>query len=444
MISVRNHLKIKIKNKNECPAPLLSFNDLSLKDSMPRKTLKSFRNNGWIEPTPIQSQVIPAILSDKEILAISPTGSGKTLSFLIPIMIGLRRETINKPKLKKIKGVRAIVIEPTRELAGQIIRVALSFIKSFELSIKLGSKAYVFSGGNSNDCDIMVGTPSRIVSFLFNGKIIIGLASYLVLDEADSLIAESYATEIDCVIKIIEKEKDIVKNSKEKTYNKTIRCLFSSTLSEEIEEILTNVLRNPVIITMDCRNKVAKSVEQHLLFVGNETGKIYTMRQLLIDGYLTMPILIFVKSKKRAMTLHRKFLFDNLPVDSIHASQPQCTRNLAVENFRSGKTHILIATDLICRGMDFPFIKCVINFDFPKSKINYIHHVGRTGRFERYGLAITFFTNKDCPFLKPVVNIVKQSGGVMPDWSFDISLNKFMFIKTRTDSSKTVIRKRVG
>merc|ERR1711963_631080 len=95
--SVRDHIKIKMKNKNECPAPLLSFNDLSLKDSMPRKTLESFRNNGWIKPTPIQSQVIPAMLSHKEVLAISPTGSGKTLSFLIPIMIGLRRETNNKP-----------------------------------------------------------------------------------------------------------------------------------------------------------------------------------------------------------------------------------------------------------------------------------------------------------------------------------------------------------
>ena len=200
-----------------------------------------------------------------------------------------------------------------------------------------------------------------------------------------------------------------------RTHPNIVRSLFSATLPESVEILARSVLRDPLRITVGERNISATSVHQKLLFVGRENGKLLAIRQLIRDG-LRPPVLVFVNTKEKAKQVHRQLMFEGVHVDSLHASQSHAAREKAVEKFREGSTWVLIATDLVARGLDFAGVETVINLDFPNSTIDYVHRVGRTGRAGSQGNAVTFFTEDDVDKLRGVANVIKAAGGEVEPW----------------------------
>lgn len=207
------------------------------------------------------------------------------------------------------------------------------------------------------------------------------------------------------------------------------RALFSATMGDQVRGLVDTVLRDPLRVSVGLANAGANTIEQRLVFVGREEGKLLAFRQLIQEG-LRPPVLVFLQSKERAKELYNELAFDGINVDVIHADRSMEQRDAVIKNFRLGKVWVLLCTDLLGRGVDFKGLNMVVNFDFPTSAVSYIHRIGRTGRAGRLGLAVTFFTEGDMPVLRPIANVIKLSGGTVPDWM--LSLNK----KERRDVKK--------
>ena len=205
-------------------------------------------------------------------------------------------------------------------------------------------------------------------------------------------------------------------------------ALFSATMPERVEELARSVLRDPIRIHVGDRNAATADIEQRLLFVGREDGKLVAMRQLIQEG-LKPPVLVFVQSKARAIELFRELVYDGINVDMIHADRTKQQRDQVIKQFRAGRVWVLIATDLMARGVDFKGVNMVVNFDFPASSVDYIHRIGRTGRAGHAGVAVTFFTEADGPSLRSIANVMRSSGCDVPDWMLEVKKKKK---KTRT------------
>ncbi len=213
--------------------------------------------------------------------------------------------------------------------------------------------------------------------------------------------------------------------------NKKI-CLFSATILPVVEELARTVQRDPIHISIGqkyqtlitlflivTRNTPTETIDQQLLFVGSEQGKLLALRRLIQEGKVHPPVLIFVQSKQRAQQLFHELIYDGINVDVIHADRTPSQRNATVDKFRSGDIWLLITTELMGRGMDFKGVNLVINYDFPTSITSYIHRIGRTGRAGRPGQAITFYTEGDYVMLRSIANVMRQSGCKnIPDWIF--------------------------
>ncbi|GLC75527.1 hypothetical protein PLESTF_001653500 [Pleodorina starrii] len=404
---IRKALRIKVTG-TDVPPPLKSFAELTTRHKVSRRLVASLRSSGFSSPTPIQRQAIPALLAGRELLAVAPTGSGKTLAFLVPILAGLR--SLRSRLAQWPPGVKALVVSPTHELAAQQARVLKLLLPGTGLRGCLLSKATA-AGTDFSKVDLLLANPLRLVGLLGEKKVDLGECRYVVLDEADKLFELGFVEQIDSLLAAAQ-------------HPDVARALFSATLPERVEDLARSVLQQPLRITVGVRNAAVANVRQRLQFVGREAGKLLALRQLLADGGLAPPVLVFVGSKERAKALHRELLYDGIHVDSITAGQPQAARNAAVDNFRSGRTWVLIATDLIGRGMDFIGVNTVVNYDFPRTTADYVHRIGRTGRAGRTGDAVTFFTEEDAPSLRPIANQIKAAGGEVPDWMLAIKRDK--------------------
>uniref|UniRef100_A0A8C0HHM4 RNA helicase n=1 Tax=Chelonoidis abingdonii TaxID=106734 RepID=A0A8C0HHM4_CHEAB len=193
------------------------------------------------------------------------------------------------------------------------------------------------------------------------------------------------------------------------------RALFSATFAFDVEQWCKLNLDNIILVSVGARNAAAETVDQELLFVGSETGKLLAMRDLVKKGF-TPPVLVFVQSIERAKELFHELIYEGINVDVIHADKTQQQRDNVVHSFRAGKIWVLICTALLARGIDFKGVNMVINYDFPTSAVEYIHRIGRTGRAGHTGKAVTFFTEDDKPLLRSVANVIQQAGCPVPDY----------------------------
>merc|ERR1719408_334896 len=180
-------------------------------------------------------------------------------------------------------------------------------------------------------------------------------------------------------------------------------------------DLANSILTNPLRVNIGDVNAAAPDVEQRLLFITHEDGKLFSFRQLVQDGKIKPPALIFVQSKERAKELFGELVYDGIYVDAIHADRTRQQRDNTVKAFRAGKIWVLICTDLMARGVDFKGVESVVNFDFPQSAATYIHRIGRTGRAGQAGTAITFFTTSDFQSLRSIVSVMRQSGCEVPE-----------------------------
>ncbi|KAI5696425.1 hypothetical protein M8J75_012890 [Diaphorina citri] len=401
-----NHLRklhrITVKGKNVVK-PIESFAELSSDYKVSDKLVTNIEKAGYTTPTPIQMQTIPAMLQGRQIFACAPTGSGKTAAFLIPIIHSLRGP--------KNLGFRAVIVCPTRELAKQ------TYNETVRLSEGLGLRAHVigkiqqaaekFGPRSAQKFDVLITTPNKLVYLLQMDPPALNLANveWLIVDESDKLFEAGVRGFRDQLAVIYAACSG--PNLK--------RGMFSATHTEDVAKWCRRKLKRRVQINVGLRNTSSADVKQELLFVGDESGKLVAMRDLIQKG-IEPPVLVFVQSKERAQELYNELIYDGINVDVIHSDRTQKQRDNVVRSFRTGRIWILITTELLGRGIDFRTVRLVVNYDFPSSAISYIHRIGRAGRGGREGKAVTFFTKQDAPLLRSIATVMKDSGCEVPDY----------------------------
>ncbi|CAH3139234.1 unnamed protein product [Porites lobata] len=406
MNATRKKYHIYVKG-SDIPDVAESFSSLQDRYNLPSYLIKNVSERGYHHPTAVQMQAIPVMMHKREVLCCAPTGSGKTAAFILPILYHL--------KSSHAVGFRAVVVSPTRELAQQIYLefCHLSNGRVFRIHLLTKAKASSNSYGSksSHRFDILVTTPNRLVHMLNQDPPTVHLHSveWLIFDEADKLFEEGKDG--------FREQVAIIYHACDKPDVK--RALFSATLSNGIDEWARTHLDNVVTVTIGIRNTATHTIEQELLFVGQESGKLLAVRDIIQKGFKP-PMLIFVQSRERAKELFHELIYDGINVDVIHSDRTQAQRDNVVKSFRTGKIWVLIATDLMGRGIDFKGVNLVINYDFPTSSVAYIHRIGRTGRAERPGKAITFFTEDDATNLRSIANVMKNSGCEIADWMMEL------------------------
>lgn len=392
---------------HDVPNPIEKFEHLSTVYKVGGDLLKNMANSGYKEPTPIQMQAIPVMLEGKQILACAPTGSGKTAAFLFPIL----HQLVGPQK----KGFRAVILSPTRELAKQTYRECMKISEGRDFRVHIISKINKalsqYGPKSSNKFDILITTPKRLM-FLLNQEppaISLNNVEWLIVDEADKMFEDGTRSFRDQLSAI----------SKACSNPKLRQAMFSATQTPAVTKWCRKNLKSWISVMIGLRNAATDLIEQELLYVGSEDGKLMALRNIIQKG-ITPPVLIFVQSKERAQELFNELIYDGINVDVIHADRTQTQRDNVVRCFREGKIWFLVCTELMSRGIDFKGVSLVINFDFPPSGISYIHRIGRTGRAGNKGKAITFFTQNDTVNLRSIAEVMRDSGCEVPEYMLEV------------------------
>ncbi|KAK9462344.1 P-loop containing nucleoside triphosphate hydrolase protein [Lipomyces oligophaga] len=420
---VKNNKKAKEKIKTEVPIhkakisgsdvpePLGEFEDLQTRFEFTKQQINRIR---FEKPTQIQSELIPAILHGRDVLACAPTGSGKTLAYALPVIHQLQQAKPNSI------GVLALVLVPTKELATQVrdsmVQLASAAEKSHAIKISILSKSLLARLTDSTDRSILgsvvISTPLRLVRALH--MIELDNLQTLILDEADRLFDSTFAEQTDSILAHVRKNKESNSHS---SYQK---ILLSATMPSTIETLGLSLMTTPLRIFIS-PGKAASTVDQQLIYAGSEEGKLMAIRQMFQTGELPPPILIFVQSIDRANALMHELVYDGINVDVIHGDRTESQRRAIIERFKKAEIWVLICTDVLARGIDVHGVNVVINYDVPQSAQSYIHRIGRTGRAGKLGRAITYFTAADAQSIAIVANVMRESGCKVPAYLSDLA-----------------------
>lgn len=327
---------------------------------------------GYSIPTPIQLQTIPPIMKGRDVIGLAQTGTGKTAAFVLPILERLRSGP---------RGLRVLVISPTRELAEQTCEVFNS------LGSKTGLQSITIYGGVGMDQqvrglqrspDIVVACPGRLLDHLWKGTISLSELEVLVIDEADRMFDMGFLPDIRNILACI--------------MHRRQNLLFSATMPENIRRLTREILHDPVTVQVG-RTLPAKTVS-HFLYPVQQHLKTALLQKIL-NGIQTESVLVFTRTKHRAERVAQQLVRAGHRVTSLQGNLSQNQRHAALSGFRNGSIKILVATDIAARGIDVLSISHVINYDMPESTDDYIHRIGRTGRVDKSGDALTFVTNAD-------------------------------------------------
>ncbi len=352
----------------------MSFESLGLSESL----LKAIAKQQYPNPFPIQQQAIPAILAGKDIQGIAQTGSGKTASFVLPIL-----ELFQRKKASRSLHLKVLILVPTRELALQISEVIFNFAENLPLKVK---NLAVFGGVPLNqqmvklrDTEILVATPGRLLDLISTQSVNLGKIEILVLDEADKMLDLGFQDEMTHLFKLMPPKRQNI--------------LFSATLDTKLEIIKENLLCEPIKIEIEPEVDNLELIKQTAYLVSPER-KGPLLRQLIQSQNMTQ-VLVFVSSVRTADNLVDKLKKNGINALAIHSKKTQGARTEALRNFKTGKTPVLVATDLASRGIDIQFLPFVINYELPRSPKDYIHRIGRTGRATTSGEAISLICPED-------------------------------------------------
>jgi len=365
----------------------MSFSALGL----PEYFLKPLSEAGFTEPYPIQKEAIPTILSGKDVLGIAQTGSGKTASYVLPIIAGLE-----EVKPESVRHISVLVLVPTRELAMQVEAI----FKQFSLASPFRCKSMAVFGGASinvqmqemSNVRILVATPGRLLDLINSNSVHLGAVKTLVLDEADKMLNLGFKEEMDKIIAFLPKIRQ--------------NLLFSATLSPNVENVERVLLQNPKVINVVPKEQGIDLIEQ-IAYLVKQAEKGPLLRKI-IEQHNDDQVLIFTSSVYQADHVVSKLANTNRKASAIHGKKSQSQRTEALASFKKGKLKILVATDVLARGIDIQFLPLVINYELPRSPKDYIHRIGRTGRAENSGKAISLITEEDTHHFKIIQNKMKK------------------------------------
>jgi len=340
--------------------------------------VKVLAEQNYSQPYPIQKEAIPAILGRKDVLGIAPTGSGKTASYVLPILTNLQGQSAAKNRHAKV-----LVLVPTRELAVQVRDV---FVKlGWDLPERVKTIA-VFGGVSINPqmiglqgVQVLIATPGRLLELVDSNAVHLSEIDTLVLDEADKMLNLGFQDEMKRIFALLPKKRQ--------------NLLFSATLSDRLADINQIILRDPVVIKVEPEKENLDLIEQLGYFVSMER-KGPLLRYIIKKNDLKQ-VLVFTSSTFQADNVADKLCKNGIDAVSIHSKKSQGARTEALHEFKTGKLRVLVTTDLLARGIDIEFLPCVINYELPRSPKDYVHRIGRTGRAENPGEAIAFVTPED-------------------------------------------------
>ena len=343
--------------------------------------LNGLNDMGLHSATPIQEKSFPIIMSGKDAVGIAQTGTGKTIAYLLPI---LRQVTFSKER-----HPRVLILVPTRELVQQVVMVAetLSKYQSIRVFGIYGEsninkqKQRVYEG-----LDILVTTPGRLIDLMLSRSVVLNSVKKLVIDEVDEMFNLGFRTQLLQILDALPKKRQNIS--------------FSATLSEETENMVHSYFVNPEFIETVSRGTPLQKIRQKAVPLPNQNTKVNYIRYLLDFAPEVQKILLFVKNKTVANMLEESLKDQQGKIGFVHSNKSQSSRFKSVELFDSGVYRMLVATDVIARGLDFRGVDLVINYDFPKEPSTYIHRIGRTGRAHQTGDALSLVTSKELNFLK--------------------------------------------
>ncbi|MEN8765385.1 MAG: DEAD/DEAH box helicase [Wenyingzhuangia sp.] len=365
----------------------MSFENLNLNNQL-RNAISDL---GYTEPTKIQKDAFSCIMSGRDVVGIAQTGTGKTFAYLMPILRML--------PFSEQKHPRVLIVVPTRELVVQVLE-ALDKLTTY-LNVRYGG---IYGGANINKqkemihegLDILVSTPRRVIDLGMTGALKLKFIQKLVIDEVDEIFNLGFRLQLIDIIDLVPKKKQAI--------------LFSATMTNEVESLIQEFFQNPIYVEAAASGTRLENIEQMAFEVPNFYTKINLLNHLLQDDDDMSRVLVFIKHKYLADLVFNEIngmaAYAEETFALIHSNKTQNYRLRSVENFKAGNHRVLITTDVLSRGMDIPGITHVINFDLPKEAEAYMHRIGRTGRAENEGFAISFITEKNTEILEEIETLM--------------------------------------
>lgn len=358
---------------------------------------KALSEKGYISPTPIQAEAIPAILDGNDLLGCAQTGTGKTAAFSIPII----QRIYQSGNMGNYSGIKALILTPTRELA---IQINESF-RDYGCHTNL-RHTVIFGGVGQKPqtdalrrgIDVLIATPGRLLDLINQGFVKLNNLEYFVLDEADRMLDMGFIHDIKRIIPLLPKKRQSL--------------FFSATMPPAIEKLANTILSNPHKVEVTPTSSTVDKIEQHLYYTDRK-DKLNLLKDLLKDKEMES-ILVFTRTKHRADTVARTLSKANIKTEAIHGNKSQNARQNALSNFKNCTTRVLVATDIAARGIDIDHLSHVVNFEMPDVPETYVHRIGRTGRAGRTGVSISFCDADEVPMLKEIEKLIGKKIPVAP------------------------------
>jgi ATP-dependent RNA helicase RhlE len=363
----------------------MTFKDLNISEPI----LKALANKKYENPTPIQEKAIPTALQGGDLLGIAQTGTGKTAAFAIPII-----QQLEAAPFSGRRAIKALILTPTRELAIQIGESFWDYSKYTNLR-----QAVIYGGVNQRPqvdklrrgIDILVATPGRLLDLINQKHISLNQVRHFVLDEADRMLDMGFIHDIKRLLPMLPKQKQTL--------------FFSATMPAAISKLSRSILHNPVTVKIVPVSSATDMIEQHLYYVERQK-KSHLLISLLQED-LNKSVLVFSRTKHGADKIARILNRNRIECEAIHGNKSQGARQRALSNFKSGKSRVIVATDIAARGIDIANLELVINFDLPDVAETYVHRIGRTGRAGQRGTALSFYSQDEHPMVR---NIQRLTG----------------------------------
>lgn len=377
-------------SKERVKSPLTSFEDLGLSE----KVVKAVHTAGYKEPTPIQAGAIPHALQRKDILGIAQTGTGKTASFVLPML------TLLEKGRARARMPRTLILEPTRELAAQVEENFDKYGINHRLNVALLIGGVSFEEQDrklERGADVLIATPGRLLDHFERGKLLLTGVEILVIDEADRMLDMGFIPDIEKICKLIPFTRQTL--------------FFSATMPPEITKLTEQFLHSPTRVEVAQASSTAKTITQKLVKSGNKSwDKRAVLRKLIDDeGDNLTNAIIFCNRKKDISELFRSLIKHEYSVGALHGDMDQRSRMATLASFKDNKITLLVASDVAARGLDIPEVSHVFNYDVPTHAEDYVHRIGRTGRAGRLGKAFTIVAKSDMKYVDSIEKMSKET-----------------------------------
>ncbi|AKK19936.1 DEAD/DEAH box helicase [Candidatus Liberibacter africanus] len=366
----------------------MNFTDLGLSP----KVVCAVSDAGYVEPTPIQIRTIPLVLQRHDVCGIAQTGTGKTASFVLPML------TILEKGRARARMPRTLILEPTRELAAQVADNFEKYGKNYNLNVALLIGGIPFEAQNKKlerGADVLICTPGRILDHFSRGKLLMNNIEILVIDEADRMLDMGFIPYIQNITNLVPFTRQTL--------------LFSATMTSELQKVSEKFLQNPKHVEVNTPYSTAETIEHYFVATYAQYSKKCALLQQLLKSQDSMKnAIVFCNQKKDVANLYRSLEKQGFSVCAIHGNMDQRSRMKILYDFKEGDIQIMVASDLAARGLDIPDVGHVFNFDVPNRAENYIHRIGRTGRAGRSGKAFTLVTKEDDKYINDIENLIDK------------------------------------